>query len=68
MNHFKLFCRSFILIIIAFLAGCKFTPGLKPGEGYIDVKGGKIWYRIIGEGKQIPILLLHGGPGGRPVT
>jgi proline iminopeptidase len=32
-------------------------------EGFIEVKGGKIWYRIDGEGDKTPVLLLHGGPG-----
>jgi proline iminopeptidase len=33
-------------------------------EGFINVKGGKIWYRIVGsEMKGTPVLLLHGGPG-----
>jgi proline iminopeptidase len=36
---------------------------LYPHEGYVDVKGGKIWYRIIGGGNKTPLLLLHGGPG-----
>jgi proline iminopeptidase len=34
-------------------------------EGYVDVEGGKIWYKIIGEGNGIPLLILHGGPGSR---
>lgn len=34
-------------------------------EGYVDVEGGKIWYKIIGEGKGVPLLILHGGPGSR---
>ena len=34
-------------------------------EGYIDVEGGKIWYKIIGEGNGVPLLILHGGPGSR---
>jgi hypothetical protein len=33
------------------------------GEGYIEVTGGKVWYRIVGSGTATPILLLHGGPG-----
>jgi proline iminopeptidase len=37
---------------------------LKPGEGYVSVEGGRIWYRIIGEGSKSPLLLVHGGPGG----
>lgn len=35
-------------------------------EGYIPVEGGNIWYKIVGKGKKgIPLLILHGGPGGR---
>src|SRR5680860_110694 len=34
-------------------------------EGYVDVEGGKIWYKIIGEGNGVPLLVLHGGPGAR---
>jgi proline-specific peptidase len=33
-------------------------------EGYVDVPGGRVWYRI--EGKDapgVPLLCLHGGPG-----
>lgn len=33
-------------------------------EGMISVKGGNIWYRVVVENGGIPILLLHGGPGG----
>lgn len=32
-------------------------------EGFIPVTGGKVWYRITGNGPGIPLLLLHGGPG-----
>jgi len=34
-----------------------------PGEGYVDVTGGRVWYRIEGSGPGAPLLLLHGGPG-----
>lgn len=35
-----------------------------PDEGFINVKGGKIWYKIFGsERNKTPVLLLHGGPG-----
>ena len=64
MSNLKLFSRLFTIILFALLTGCKSTPALKPGEGYIKVNGGKIWYRIMGEGRQTPILMLHGGPGG----
>jgi proline iminopeptidase len=32
-------------------------------EGYIEVPGGCVWYRIVGDGTGVPLLCLHGGPG-----
>jgi proline-specific peptidase len=32
-------------------------------EGYINVPGGRVWYRDVGGGDGIPLLCLHGGPG-----
>lgn len=49
-------------LLFATLLGCTDT-GLEPGEGYIDVEGGRVWYRIVGSGNETPLLLLHGGPG-----
>lgn len=31
-------------------------------EGLVDVTGGRVWYRLVGEG-GVPLLCLHGGPG-----
>lgn len=31
-------------------------------EGFIEVEGGRVWYRSVGEG-GVPLLCLHGGPG-----
>lgn len=60
----KQFSVLTLLILAALLAeGCK-TPGLNESEGYVDVPGGRGWYRIVGSGKATPLLLLHGGPGG----
>lgn len=36
---------------------------LTSGEGFIDVEGGRVWYRVVGTGDATPLLLLHGGPG-----
>jgi len=52
-----------IPLILISVSGCRQGEGLKCGEGYIDVHGGKVWYRITGEGDKAPLLLLHGGPG-----
>ena len=32
-------------------------------EGFIEVPGGRVWYRSVGEGGGTPLLCLHGGPG-----
>jgi proline iminopeptidase len=32
-------------------------------SGYVDVEGGRVWYRIEGGGSGVPLLTLHGGPG-----
>jgi proline-specific peptidase len=31
-------------------------------EGFVEVPGGRVWYRCVGEG-GVPLLCLHGGPG-----
>ena len=36
---------------------------LLPGEAYLAVDGGRIWYRVVGSGTATPAILLHGGPG-----
>ena len=32
-------------------------------QGTLPVPGGRVWWRRIGDGPGIPLLLLHGGPG-----
>jgi hypothetical protein len=41
---------------------------LSAREGFIQVEGGPVWYRIFGNGNATPLLLVHGGPGGRSCT
>ena len=55
-----------LLIVALLLSSCNSnTTGKKltPGQGYLQVKGGRIWYNIVGTGNKTPLLLLHGGPG-----
>ena len=40
------------------------TDTFPSAEGMIDVPGGKVWYRRIGHGPGVPLLAMHGGPGG----
>lgn len=44
------------------VVGCQ-KRGITEGEGYVEVTGGKVWYKIVGSGSATPLLLLHGGPG-----
>jgi proline iminopeptidase len=54
-----------VLACVALLsAGCS-QSRLSPREGFLHVPGGNVWYRVIGSGDRTPLLLLHGGPGGR---
>lgn len=39
------------------------TKELRAGESYLDVPGGRIWYKVTGSGSGTPLILLHGGPG-----
>lgn len=50
------------------LTGLVLSPGcadfsLEPGDGRLEVEGGSIFYRVMGSGPGVPLLLLHGGPG-----
>jgi proline iminopeptidase len=36
---------------------------LPPGEAYLQVPDGRIWYKVTGTGGATPLILLHGGPG-----
>ncbi len=49
-------------LLMVVLSACA-DKGLSPSEGYVDVEGGRVWYRIVGSGNKTPLLLLHGGPG-----
>jgi len=39
------------------------SAALGPGEGWLPVRGGRIWYKVSGTGEGTPMVLLHGGPG-----
>jgi proline-specific peptidase len=52
-----------LILFSAWICGCSTNPGFSERQGYIAVTGGKVWYRIVGEGDAAPIVLIHGGPG-----
>lgn len=49
-----------LLVIVT--SRCDTKKSLQSQEGFVDVNGGKIWYRVVGSGDQTPLLVLHGGP------
>lgn len=57
---FRLFLFGLASVL---MMGCQPKTELSSGEGYIDVTGGKVWYKIVGSGTATPLVLLHGGPG-----
>ena len=59
---FRAYSFTSVLLLVVFMS-CNKQNEIKNGEGFVDVKGGKIWYRVTGQGRQTPILMLHGGPG-----
>ena len=59
-----------MIIISLLLVACNSTkdskvtnPVLTIGQGQLSVPGGKVWYKVTGTGKGMPVVLLHGGPG-----
>jgi proline-specific peptidase len=59
----QIFIGATLFLLTTLLLCCGQKNNLKQGEGFINVKGGKVWYRIVGEGKKTPIIMFHGGPG-----
>lgn len=60
---------SLYFFLLFIISSCSLTskssnPVLEQGEGYVEVEGGKIWYGIMGNGDEAPLVCLHGGPGG----
>ncbi|MDF1505756.1 proline iminopeptidase-family hydrolase [Roseisolibacter sp. H3M3-2] len=54
------------LLLVSVVGACRAAPRpLTPGDGMLQVPGGRIWYRVVGSGPGTPLLLIHGGPGGR---
>src|SRR6266581_993527 len=62
MSRSKIASIGLCVLAMGLFSSCQ-KPNLTPREGFIDVPGGKVWYRITGTGTKTPLLLLHGGPG-----
>ncbi len=53
------------VVLAALSAGCAVPVEPSPKEGFVEVIGGRIWYQTMGSGDKTPLLIIHGGPGGR---
>lgn len=52
------------LLLLATAGGCASARGpLAPGPHEFDVDGVRLWYRVAGRGRGVPLVFLHGGPG-----
>ena len=55
---------TMLLLLVALVLGACSSTLVKDTEGFIDVDGGRIWYRVNGPtSRKTPLLLIHGGPG-----
>jgi proline iminopeptidase len=54
---------SFILMFSVLFLGCVNPTTLPTGESRLHVPGGDIWYKVTGSGTELPLVLIHGGPG-----
>lgn len=55
---------ALILLSLLGLAAHALADSPPASEGFLNVTGGPIWYRITGGGEGVPLVVLHGGPGG----
>lgn len=52
-----------LVIVTSIIGGCSTLPSL-PDDGFVDVPGGRVAFRVVGGGSSTPVLFIHGGPGG----
>ena len=58
--------KSYLAALVVAVAALYSTPAaavLVPHEGFVQVPGGPVWYRVFGSGTATPLLIVHGGPG-----
>lgn len=54
---------SFLLLSVC-LAHFSHSFAVEPGSGFALMPDGPVWYEVMGDGDGIPLMVLHGGPGG----
>ena len=56
----------FILLFLSITSSVVSADNSK--QGFINVPGGPVWYKVSGNGEGLPLLALHGGPGSTSCT
>ncbi|MDP5052684.1 MAG: proline iminopeptidase-family hydrolase [Congregibacter sp.] len=56
--------KQWILVFTMMVAAAVVSAEPQLRSGFIDVQGGPLWYEIAGDADGVPLLTLHGGPGG----
>ena len=57
-------CLALLALSFALVACQSNGVPLTAHDGFVNVDGGPVWYEITGGGDGIPLVVLHGGPGG----
>jgi proline iminopeptidase len=52
-----------LLCLVAAPAAAENRAALAPGAHETVVNGVRLWYRVAGRGRGVPVVYLHGGPG-----
>jgi len=52
-----------LLCLLAAPAAAENRAALAPGVHETVVNGVRLWYRVAGRGRGVPVIYLHGGPG-----
>ena len=61
--------KNLIFFILLFLSITSPTVSADNSkQGFINVPGGPVWYKVSGNGEGLPLLALHGGPGSTSCT
>ena len=58
------FRRLVFSVSVFFLVYLNNVQALEPGNGFALMPDGPVWYEVMGNGDGIPLMVLHGGPGG----
>jgi len=64
-RHADRYRAALAIGILLSVIACREAPPHPSPEGFIEVPGGRVFYTTMGAGDRTPLLLLHGGPGGR---